>query len=280
MSSYAGQNIALLTQHGKERVIRPVLGPALGCTVHLVSGFDTDQLGTFTRDTPRHGSQLDAARRKARLGMELSGLSVGIASEGSFSLDPFTGTFPWNIEMLVLIDERRKIEITGMASSPACNAYLQTAEWEEVRAFAHRECFPDHLLVIRPQGRDDPRMHKAIADWDELEACFHSCVAEAENGQVFVEVDLRAFANPTRMGNIARAADNLLKRLQSLCPACDAPGYWAAGRQAGLPCKACGSPTQTYRSEVWQCSGCQYCAIRPRLDLAHADPHHCKTCNP
>ena len=71
-----------------------------------MTGYDTDQLGTFTRDIPRPGSQLEAARRKARMGMSLSGLPVGLASEGSFAPDPFTGMFTWNVEMLVLIDDR------------------------------------------------------------------------------------------------------------------------------------------------------------------------------
>ena len=74
MSRYRGQTIALLTQHGKERVIAPALEPALGCHIQLVTGYDTDQLGTFTRDKPRPGSQLEAARRKVRIGMALSGL--------------------------------------------------------------------------------------------------------------------------------------------------------------------------------------------------------------
>ena len=59
-SSYAGRRIALLTQHGKERVVAPVLRRALGCNVELVSGYDTDRLGTFTRDIPREGTQIEA----------------------------------------------------------------------------------------------------------------------------------------------------------------------------------------------------------------------------
>lgn len=49
---YAGQRIALLTQHGKERTITPVLERAPGCRVERVAGYDTDLLGTFTRDIP------------------------------------------------------------------------------------------------------------------------------------------------------------------------------------------------------------------------------------
>lgn len=77
---YQGRQVALLTQHGKERVIASVLDTALGCQVGLVRGYDTDLLGTFTRDIPRAGAQLRAARIKARLGMDLAGLPVRVAS--------------------------------------------------------------------------------------------------------------------------------------------------------------------------------------------------------
>lgn len=72
--AYSGRRITLLTQHGKERVIAPVLDAVPGCGVERMSGFDTDTLGTFTRDIPRAGTQIEVARRKARIGMELSGL--------------------------------------------------------------------------------------------------------------------------------------------------------------------------------------------------------------
>ncbi len=76
---YRNQRVALLTQHGKEVVIAPVLVELLGCRIKKVNGFDTDLLGTFTRDIAREGSQLDAARKKARIGMKLSGLPIGSA---------------------------------------------------------------------------------------------------------------------------------------------------------------------------------------------------------
>ena len=47
---YAGRPIAFLTQHGKEQVVSPILNKALGCQIERVSGFNTDELGTFTRD--------------------------------------------------------------------------------------------------------------------------------------------------------------------------------------------------------------------------------------
>ena len=52
LSVYSGRGVALLTQHGKERMIAPVLESALDCRVQLASGYDTDLLGTFTREIP------------------------------------------------------------------------------------------------------------------------------------------------------------------------------------------------------------------------------------
>ncbi len=74
---YAACKVALLTQHGKEKVLAPVLEPGLGCRIEHVTGFDTDQLGTFTREIPRHGTQIEAARRKARIGMDRSACGWG-----------------------------------------------------------------------------------------------------------------------------------------------------------------------------------------------------------
>jgi hypothetical protein len=111
---YSALKASLLTQHGKESVICPELLKNHDLEVIHVSGYDTDQLGSFSRDIPRYGSQLDAARKKARLGMELSGLQIGIASEGAFSNDPYTGLLPWNYELVILIDDTRNLEITGL----------------------------------------------------------------------------------------------------------------------------------------------------------------------
>ena len=280
MDFYAGQQIALLTQHGKESVIAPILEPNLGCTVALVSGYDTDQLGTFTRDTPRLMTQTEAARRKARIGMELSGLPVGLASEGSFGLDPMTGLFPWNVEVLILIDDRLAIEIVAVAQGPAQSGHVHTKDWKEVEVFARKEGFPAHQMVIRPRDQHDPRITKGIANWDQLREKFDESQAMSSNGKVFVEADLRAFGNPTRMKRIGEAAEDLLKRLQSHCPACNHPGFWIVARQAGLPCGVCRTPTSTYVSEIRECPSCHHRTTTIREDLRVADPANCPRCNP
>jgi len=231
--------VALLTQHGKERVIASVLEPGLGCSIELVRGFDTDQFGTFTRETPRDGTQLEAARRKARKGMELAGASQGIASEGSFGRDPYTGMFPWNLELLVWIDDHLGIEVVGIAQGAATSGHIESSDWQPVAEFAARAGFPEHHLVLRPDGQSVTCIYKNIGDWTRPKACFDSYVAQSRSGNVFVELDLRAFASPGRMKRIEHAAVDLLQRLQSTCHACNTAGFWIGERPAGLPSASC-----------------------------------------
>ena len=126
--AYRGRRLALLTQHGKERVIAPALESALGCTVERAHGFDTDLLGTFTRDVPRAGSQLEAARRKAELAIELTGADAGLGSEGSVDRHPMLGFVDRNVELIVLVDRVRGIE--GERHSPTTvRKQLGTHTW-------------------------------------------------------------------------------------------------------------------------------------------------------
>ncbi len=279
-SAYAGRRIALLTQHGKEAVIAPVLDGALGCRVERVAGFDTDTLGTFTRDIPRAGAQLEAARRKARIGMQLSDLPLGLASEGAFGPDPMTGLLPWNLELLVFIDDERGIEVVGRAQQATRYAHLLADDWEAAVRFAREAGFPGHQLVLRPQDGADPRIEKGIADWDALEGAFHRAKALATNGRVFLEHDVRAHAHPTRQDVIRAAAVDLAARLASACPACATPGYGVVERLPGLPCADCGVPTREFQSEVWACLKCDHRETRARTDRREADPERCDACNP
>jgi hypothetical protein len=280
LSRYAAQQVALLTRHGKQAVIAPVLEAGLGCSVVHVDSFDTDTLGTFTRETPRAGTQLEAARTKARKGMELTGLGMALASEGSFGPDPFAGLFTWDVEVLLWLDDTLGIEVTGIAQGPARSGHLKTGEFDALEAFAVHEGFPDHHLVLRPEHEDDPRTYKGIADSQTLREAFEACRALAANGQVCAETDMRAFANPTRMALIAEAAEDLLLRLHSCCPQCSTPGYWKTARQPGLPCAVCGRPTRNFVSETWSCVKCSHASIELRRDRMSEDPANCAHCNP
>ncbi len=280
LSVYAEHRVALLTQHGKEGVIAPVFDRVLGSRIERVTGYDTDLLGTFTRDIPRSGTQLEAARRKARLGMQLSGLSLGMASEGSFGLDPFAGIFPWNVEFLIFLDDERGLEVAGVAEGAANFSHLLTNDWVTVETFARQAGFPVHHLVMRPDSENDPRIRKGITTWTALETEYATALAASTSQQVFVETDVRAHANPTRMNNIRLAAEDLVKKLTSLCPACSTPGFWIVERVNGLPCEACGAPTRETRAEIFGCLKCMHRETRTLTGRQYADPGRCNDCNP
>lgn len=278
--TYAGQRISLLTQHGKERVIAPILDAALGCQVERIGGYDTDQLGTFTRDIPRPGTQAEAARTKARIGMARSGLPVGIASEGAFGPDPMTGMFAWNTEIVILVDDRCGLELIGSAQGPGMHRILTTADWGELGHAATMAGFPEHHLVLRPNGEDDPRIRKGIDSLPALQEAFAWGRNLSMSGCVCVENDVRAHANPTRMAMIGLAAEDLVRRIASRCPSCGAPGFAAVERIRGLPCADCGEPTDQAVATVFGCVRCAHREVRPICSADAASPEHCPACNP
>jgi hypothetical protein len=275
---YSGRRFSLMTQHGKERVVGPLFSEALGATVELARGFDTDSLGTFTREVKRPASQIEAARDKAKVGMEILGSTFGIASEGSFGQGPFAW-FPWNVEVVILVDAVRNIEIVGSAQGHSSHHHELVSTMEELRLFAERAEFPGHGLVVRPDGADDPRIRKGITDRDTLLESFRLALAESLTGKVFVESDLRADMNPTRMSMIQRATEDLIHRMKSQCPICHFPGYWVAERLPGLPCADCGSPTNEARAERWACVAGEHSEERPTSKRS-ANPGNCNECNP
>jgi hypothetical protein len=276
---YRNQRVALLTQHGKESVVAPALEGPLGCRVEKVEGFDTDLLGTFTRDIARAGTQLEAARKKARIGMELSGLSLGIASEGAFGSDPFSGMLPWNEEILIWIDDRLGIEIVAAWGGKTNLSHRRVGTFEEVEDFARSAGFPEHRLVVRPEDENHPQFRKGLADWSSLREAVSWALDLAPNRRAFVETDMRAFANPTRMENIRLAALDLARRLASFCPACGAPGFHRAETVPGLPCEDCGAPTREAKADIHRCVRCEH-RVRVVRERAYAPARYCDYCNP
>lgn len=278
-SLYDGQEIAFLTRHGKERVVRAELEGPLGCIIRHEDGYDTDQLGTFARDIPRAGTQLEAARRKANIAADMAGLPFGLASEGAFGPDP-SGLFTQNVELLVLVDRARHLEIVGRAWGAARCGQTSVRDWQTLQRFAEQFGFPEHHLLLRPSSADDPRLIKGIGSWATLQSAFASVQPMASDGVVFVESDLRAFANPTRMQVIGAAARDLVRLIQSPCPHCHLPGFAKAQGVAGLPCSECGTPTRRDRGERWQCSHCGHQTERHVDPAERADPRYCDYCNP
>lgn len=280
MGIFSKRSVSLLTKHGKEKVIAEVLGTQASCFVIQTDAYDTDLLGTFTQETPRYGSQLDAARKKAAIGMGLLKLDLGLANEGAFINDPYAGIMPWNNELIVLVDQQHQLEITGFSSGPAQNENGYISHWEELAKFADSALFPSHYLVVKPTDEYHPQSRKGIQDLAELKDAFEWAKGLSSKGIVYVENDLRAFANPTRMENIRKAAIDLANKMNSVCPECSTPGFWITDMKRGLPCNACGLATDEEIAKIWSCLKCGYQETEGMKVLRFADPSKCKHCNP
>ena len=279
-SRYQDRSVAFLTQHGKEALLGKAFATTLRCKLVRAAGFDTDQLGTFSREIERPDTQLRTARTKARIGMDILGLPVGIASEGAFSLDPYTGLMPWNIEMLVWQDDELAHEIVGVAQGPARSVQATARTIEDVLRLVEQAGFPEHQLTMRPNNERDRRVRKGIATMEALQQTFAECISESTQGSVFVESDLRAFCNPTRQAMISRAAEDLMRKITSHCPNCGTPGYAVTEHRPGLPCAVCHTPTKLALASIWRCGKCSY-SHEEKADKEHfADPSRCDYCNP
>ncbi len=256
--SYERKTISLLTKHGKEAIISPILKRTLACEIELVQSFDTDELGTFDRTVKRQGNQLQTVRRKAQIGIDFSGNTLGVASEGSFVPDPFSGFMPWNIEMVIFLDDIHGVEVVGVAQGSAMSMGKFVRSSDELLQFAQDAGFPQHHLMLRPEHEHDSRVVKGLHSLDNLTTAYIEAQQQSVNGRVFVENDLRAFANPTRQHLIAQATEDLARKLLSLCPQCGIPGYWKFTTASGLLLSPNGSSKKLPDCETWICQHCQY----------------------
>jgi hypothetical protein len=280
---YSGLHAVLATMHGKEAAIAPALRSRLGLTIRTAPQLDTDVLGTFTGEIPRSGTIRDAAIAKARLGMEAAGLPIGLASEGSYGPHPHIPFIPGGVELMVLVDDTRGIVVTEHLIDDAPTfAHVFAKVGDDITPFLARIGFPDHALVVKPaEGNDTGQIFKGVQTEDVLDVAIASCSVNSSGGRALVQTDMRAHMNPTRMATLGRLASALAKRLSSLCPACDAPGYGQVDVEAGLPCEWCGAPSVMVRHRVFGCVACAHREIRPRADgKTHADPGQCPQCNP
>ena len=270
--------------HGKEAVIAPVLSEGPGISLFRVNGVDTDAFGTFSREVERPGTALDAARVKVRAGFAASpGTRIMVASEGAFGPYPAIPLLPFGDELILLVDRETGFELTGRHVGPETNfAHRRAVDMEAALDFARRCGFPGHGLIVLGVRGDAPAPDLFCDKSPEDEEALASAVerAIALTGAAFLETDMRAHRNPTRQAAIRRAAQDLVRRLGSPCPACARPGFDRRRRIPGLPCGDCGTPTDVTTAWVLACEGCGLEETRPAAAEPWADPGACPSCNP
>lgn len=278
---FKGRTAIVATMHQKEQAIAPILEPTLALQIRVPDAFDTDSFGTFTREVKRPGDQLETARLKALKAVEISGSDLAIASEGSFAPHPAFPMLPCNRELVILIDTIHDLEVIGEIISTKTNFNHRTVrDFVEANEFAATVGFPDHGLIVRVD-RDSEEMVKGIREVDQLRDAVEFALARSSNGTIFLETDMRAMHNPTRMAAIAQATQDLLEKIQHQCPSCGTPGFRLLDRQPGLPCGWCGSPTDQTLAHLYECKKCgfQQKKLYPN-SVDASDPMYCHYCNP
>lgn len=282
--SFAGALAALGTKHGKERVIGPALDAELEIRVEVARELDTDRFGTFAREIPRRGTALETARAKARAAIEThGGARFGLSSEGSFGPHPSVPFVAGGVEIVLLFDRETGLELTGLDVTLETNfASASVSSVDEALSFAAGVSFPSHGLIVMASsdGKPEPTpsMTKGILDRGELERVVREMLRV--HGEAWLETDMRAHLNPTRMRSVERAVKALAGAAKSPCPDCACPGYVAVERVGGLPCADCGEPTGRARAEVLGCSGCGRREERALPGASHATAFECPLCNP
>lgn len=281
-SPFLGRRAVLGTMHDKDRVIAPLLESDLGVSVSVAS-FDTDSFGTFSREVPRAGSQLDAARAKARAALRRSeGAAIALSSEGSFGPHPRLPFLPSGRELVLLLDG--DVEIVGWDMTTETNYYqAEVTSTREALAVAHRIGAPTHGVLVVPNApcvdsTGNAIMFKGLREETEIEEAVAYVLRHAARARI--ESDMRAHMNPTRMRSIERATKSLTRAARCRCPLCARPGYRAESAVLGLPCGDCGRETDRPRAEVYRCSGCMHAEVRALEGASEASPFYCTYCNP
>jgi hypothetical protein len=263
---HRGATVALVTHHGKELVVRPALARAGLSLVHVDR--DTDTLGTFTGDTRREGSAIDAARTKASWALaDAPQARFGLASEGSFGPHPFVPWAAGGHELVLLLDRVTGIELRGDDVTGETNfsarAVMTHADAVE---FARGAGFPSHGVFV-------DRLLATDQTFDEMVS------AGLERGAVRLETDMRAHHNPLRQASILRALERCLEALAATCPSCAWPGFTITEAAPGLPCEDCGAPTRLPTGWWSRCPHCQFATWAPTVE-ARAPAGRCDGCNP
>lgn len=274
----------IATMHHKEKVIAPLLAQELGIRVIVPQGFNTDMFGTFTREIKRPAQQIATARLKAQKALEITGESLAIASEGSFTPHPLVPYIYANREIVILLDKTNDLEIIGEEFSTETNFNHQVVDnLEDAYEFAHKIGFPQHGIVIWFEVAENlqPEIIKGINTEENLIDAVKFALVNSPNQKIHLETDMRAVYNPTRMKNIAKATQNLLHKISSCCPQCQTPGFEITERIPGLICESCHMPTELTRAVVYKC---QKCGFREEKLFPNgqefANPAQCMYCNP
>lgn len=280
MKLFENRELLIVTKHGKEEILKPLLESALNVKCISNTTFDTDTLGTFSGEVERKDDPLTTIRKKCTSAMSHYNCDLAVASEGSFGPHPSAFFSSVNDELVLFMDTKNNIEVIGRKVSLETNFTVkELTNLADFKVFLHQVKFPSHKVILRNPYHKGIEIYKDIRTDDEAENIF--CFLREKYGKVLVETDMRAMNNPTRMSVIKEAAQNMLLKLNTPCPSCSSPGFSVTSSVAGLPCSNCNYPTRSILYDVFSCAKCTFSDKKyfPRNQYFE-DPMYCDNCNP
>lgn len=277
---FSGRRLLIVTKHQKETVIAPLLEEALGVQCVVAKNFDTDSLGTFSGEISRKEDALTTLRKKCLEGMKMEGFDLAVATEGSFGNHPTVFFAPANDELMMLVDQKNNLEIVERVLSLETNFDSSEIDSQEkLIQFLDRVQFPTHGVILKDAVENWSTIYKGITDYDLMVHKYHDLLASGKS--CFVETDMRAIFNPTRMQIIKEVSLKLINKLHSVCPECLFPGFGVVGAEAGLLCSFCSMPTRSTLAHIYQCQHCQHeSKVLYPNGKKFEEPMYCDFCNP
>ncbi len=277
---FHGKIFYFATKHGKEAILKPLLAEfGMDC---IATPIDTDEFGTFSGEVERTGSVRETLRKKIKAAADqYSEAQLILASEGSFGPHPLIGFMQTDLESLLLWDRETGSEIYAeyLATDPV-HAENILGPRDDYRAFLKEIKFPDHGVIVHPEGLLAP-LFKGLHTVQAVEQAMLECFVASTTARVVLMTDLRACHNATRRDAIYNAGKKLIESLNSFCPTCKYPGFTVVETVPGLPCAACKEPSRIAKAVLLACPRCKTKEERPRPDgQRELDPSECEFCNP
>ena len=277
---FHGKTIYFATKHGKEELLKPLL-VELGIDC-VATSVDTDEFGTFSGEVERMGSVRETLRKKIKAAAhQHSEAQLILASEGSFGPHPLIGFMQTDLESLLLWDRETGSEIYAeyLATDPI-HAEKSMGPQDDFRAFLKEIKFPDHGVIVHPEGLLTP-LFKGLHEERAVEQAMLDCFVASKTARVILMTDLRACHNASRRDAIQNAGKKLIESLKSLCQTCKYPGFAVIEAVPGLPCGDCGVPSQIAKAVLLACPRCKRKEQRQRPDgKRELDSSECEFCNP
>lgn len=277
---FKNRDLLIATKHHKDHVIAPLLEKELGVKCYVDSSFDTDIFGTFTGEVERKDDALTTVKNKCQTAARATNCELVVASEGSFFPHPALTFLYVNTELLCFTDYKNNLEIIVQEQSTSTNfGGNQIYTLDELLEFCEKVCFPSHGVILRRSRNEFIEIVKGVLSYGQLRNYYNYFMDTY--GEVYVETDMRAMFNPTRMSTIKKATENLITKIKSSCPECGAPGFGEISTMMGLPCEICSFPTKGVLTLI--CT-CQKCTFSTKMDYPNGkqmeDAMYCDLCNP